>query len=139
VSQIDPVELTERYVALWMEPDAAARRAAVERLWAPDGVHVLQPPAEHRQAALDLGFTDAALEARGHDAIAFRAAAAHREFVTPGTYRFRSRGDADRLRQVVKFTWEMVTADDAVAGVGLEILLLDADGRISADHQFIVG
>jgi hypothetical protein len=67
-------------------------------------------------------------------------ARAYQEFVAPGTFVFRSRGDADRLRDVVKFRWEMVPRDGgAAAGAGLEILVLGADGRIVGDYQFIEG
>jgi hypothetical protein len=31
----------------------------------------------------------------------------------------------------------MVTSSGEVAGVGLEFVVLDADGRIQADYQFI--
>jgi hypothetical protein len=37
----------------------------------------------------------------------------------------------------VKFHWEMVTPDGEVAAVGLEIVLLAADGRIRLDYQLI--
>src|SRR5258708_37682117 len=32
-------DLVERYVAVWNETDADARRAAIARLWRPDGAH----------------------------------------------------------------------------------------------------
>jgi hypothetical protein len=64
---------------------------------------------------------------------------AYEEFVAPGTFSFRARGDADRLHDLVKFRWEMVGAPGDVAAVGLEILLLGADGRIVRDFQFIEG
>ena len=39
---------------------------------------------------------------------------------------------------MVKFRWEMVsTTDGSVAGIGLEFLVIDADGRIRSDYQFI--
>jgi hypothetical protein len=44
---------------------------------------------------------------------------AYERFIASGEYDFRRRDDAERLRDVVKFTWEMVsTHDGAVAGVG---------------------
>jgi hypothetical protein len=51
----------------------------------------------------------------------------------------RSRDNADRLGNVVKFNWEMASSGGEVAGAGLEILLLDEDGRIKTDYQFIEG
>ncbi len=39
---------------------------------------------------------------------------------------------------MVKFNWEMIPADGGeVAGAGLEVLVLDKDGRIKTDYQFI--
>jgi len=133
----DLTTLTDSYVAVWNEPDAGRRGAAVRALWSDDAVHVLQPPQEIRQAAAGLGFDRLVLEARGHDALERRVTRAYEEFVAPGTFSFRARGDADRLHDLVKFRWEMVGAPGDVAAVGLEILLLGADGRIVSDFQFI--
>jgi hypothetical protein len=36
---MEPIELADRYVAVWNEPSREARRAAVRDLWAEDGVH----------------------------------------------------------------------------------------------------
>jgi hypothetical protein len=137
----DLTTLTDSYVAVWNEPDAGRRAAAVRALWSDDAVHVLQPPQEIRQAAAGLGFDRLVLEARGHDALELRVTRAYEEFVAPGTFAFRARGDADRLHDLVKFRWEMVPcgAPGDVAAVGLEILLLGADGRIVSDFQFIEG
>jgi hypothetical protein len=130
--------LVESYVAVWNEPDPDRRRVAVRELWAPDAVHLLQPPDEMRRAAAGIGFAGQVLEARGHDALDVRVTRAHDEFVAPGAYVFRARGDAERLRDVVKFRWEMAPRDGGpVAGVGLEVLVLAPDGRIAADYQFI--
>lgn len=135
----DPKELAGRYAALWMEPDAEERRGRIEELWAEDGAHLLQPPQEMVDAAAALGF-ELVLEARGHDALEFRVTSAYEEFVAPGGFVFKARDDAARLGDVVKFTWEMAPAGGGEpAGVGLEILVLDGEGRIRTDHQFIVG
>jgi hypothetical protein len=62
----------------------------------------------------------------------------YEDFVAPGEFSFRPRDNAARLDDVVKFNWEMVrTSDGEVAAVGLEVLVLDDDGRIRIDHQFI--
>ncbi|MEW1887860.1 hypothetical protein ACGFR6_14135 [Streptomyces sp. NPDC048567] len=140
MADIDIHELTDRYVAVWNEPDAERRRAAVRALWAADAIHVLRPPQEVREVAEGLGFDRLLLEARGYDALDFRVTRAHEEFVAPGTFVFRSRGNADRIRDVVKFNWEMAPRDGGeAAGVGLEVLVLGPDGRIVSDYQFIEG
>ncbi|HEY2053838.1 MAG TPA: hypothetical protein VGH14_07895 [Solirubrobacterales bacterium] len=132
-------ELADRYVGLWNEPDADRRRATIADLWVEGGVQMLQPPEEIREIAArpGIGLT-ARLEARGHDALEARALSAYAEFVGTGGFKFRRRDDVDAIDNLVKFTWEMVSPTGEVAGVGLEILLLGADGRIEFDYQFIV-
>jgi hypothetical protein len=130
--------LADRYIAVWNEPDAGLRRKAVEELWSADGLHVLQPPQDMRDQAAGLGFAEVGLEARGHDALEYRVTRAYEEFIAPGAYAFRARGDAERLRDVVRFTWEMVPAGGGEAlGGGTEFLVLGEDGRIATDYQFI--
>jgi hypothetical protein len=42
------------------------------------------------------------------------------------------------VRDAVKLAWEAGrTSDGEVAGSGVDVLLLDADGRIRVDYQFI--
>jgi hypothetical protein len=140
MTNVDPRELVRRYVAVWHEPDAELRRKAIRELWAEDGAHILQPPQEIRQAAAGLGFPSTTLRARGHDALEVRVTRTYQDFVAPGTYTFQAQDNADRLGNVVKFNWEMVPAGGGeAAGAGLEILLLDEDGRITTDYQFIEG
>jgi hypothetical protein len=135
--EISPQDLADRYIAQWTEPDAAERRAAIERLWAEDGTHILQPPVEIREIAAKLGFDHTTLEAQGYDAIEIRVARSYEQFVEKGGFTFRSRAGAVRLHGVVKFSWETVSVDTGdVAGGGLEILVLDDDGRIKADYMF---
>jgi hypothetical protein len=137
VTEIDPQDLADRYVAQWTEPDPDERRKAIERLWAEDGAHILQPPVEIRQTAAALGFDHTTLEAHGHDAIETRVRRSYERFVATGEYTFRSRGDAVRLHEVVKFGWDTVSAEDgAVVGGGVDVLVLDNDGRITTDHMF---
>jgi hypothetical protein len=134
----DPQTFVERYVALWNEPDTAARRAAIRQLSAADGTQVLEPPEDITAAAAVLGFPAPLLEVRGHDELEVRVTRAHEEFVAPGRYAFRARRNAARLRDVVKFNWEMVeVADGTVAAVGLDVFVLDGEGRIRVDHQWV--
>jgi hypothetical protein len=125
-------------VALWNEPDPDRRRSAIAGLWTEDRVHILQPPDEIRDAAArpGIGLT-AWLEARGHAALEARATSAHEEFIAAGEFSFRRRDNVARLGDVVKFNWEMVSKSGEIAGVGLEFLVLDPDGRIRSDYQFI--
>jgi hypothetical protein len=134
---IDPKELARRYVAVWTEPDTERRRKGITQLWAEDGVQILEPPQEVRETAARLGMTPT-LKARGHDALEVRVIRSYEQFIAPGEFIFRARDNAARLDDVVKFNCVMVrTGDGEVAAVGLEILVLDDDGRIRIDYQFI--
>src|SRR5262245_24896044 len=128
----DTKELVDRYVAIWNEPDAGRRRQAVVELWSQDAVQNLQPPEGAREVAANLRVR-ATFQARGHAELEARVKRAYEEFVGQGGNSFRSRDDADRLGDVVKFRWEMVTGRGEVAAVGLEVVFLDAQGRIQTD------
>jgi hypothetical protein len=134
---IDIHELAARYIGVWGEPDAGQRRRTIEELWAGNGIHVLHPPQEIRDAAGSLGFASTTLEATGYDELDARVTRSYQEFVADGKYIFRPRDNAVRLNNLVKFGWETVSAADGeVVGGGLEILLLNADHQIVADYMF---
>lgn len=137
MTETDPQDLADRYIDQWVVPDAAGRRAAIERLWAEDGTHFLQPPVEIREIAAGIGFDRTTLQVRGFDAFETRVARSYERFVKGAGLTFRSRADAVRLHDMVKFSWETVaTGTGDVVGGGLEILMLDEHGRIKADYMF---
>ena len=136
----DADDLADRYIALWNEPDAERRRAAIAELWTEDGVHLLQPPQEvHANAARPGIGLAATFEARGHAALETRVTSAHDEFIARRGHAFRRREDVERVADAVKFHWEMVSSEGDVVGVGLELLVLAPDTRIRRDYMFIVG
>lgn len=114
-------ELAARYVAVWNEPDAAARDADVAALW-----------------SADARACTGANEYVGLDAITRRVAAAYEEFVVGEGFVFRQFGSAEAHHDGVRIRWEMAPASggDAVSG-GVQFLLLAPDGRIQSDYQFI--
>lgn len=131
-------ELVDRYVAMWNEPDPEARRTMVHELWAADGAQVLRPPQEMLEQAARVGFINPTLEARGYRELEARVTRAYEEFVAAGGFRFRPRGDATQLGEVVMFAWEMVPVSGGEpAGAGVEFVILDSQGRIRTDYQFI--
>ncbi|WP_369231418.1 hypothetical protein AB5J56_07950 [Streptomyces sp. R21] len=135
---VDAQDLIERYIGVWNEPDPEIRRKTVHELWAEDGLHALRPPQEMHDTAVGLGFTSAVLEARGHEELHARVTRAYDEFIAPGTYVFRIQEPAQRLRDVVTFRWEAFHNEEGQAtGGGREFLVLDEDGRITADYQFV--
>jgi hypothetical protein len=135
---LNPIELADRYVAVWNEALPAVRRATVSELWTEDGVHILQPPDEVVKIASRPGVgVTAVLQARGHDELTARVESAHTEFVASGQMTFRRRGEVSRVHDVVRLSWEAVLSDGSVGGWGTDFLVLDADGRIRADYQFV--
>jgi hypothetical protein len=132
-------DLADKYMALWGEPDAERRRQLIAELWTEDGRHILQPPQEIREIAGQPGIgMPAVLEARGYEEIEARATSAYEHWVGSEGSSFRGRDDADRVGDVVKFHWEAVSADGETFAVGLNFLVLAADGRIERDYTFVV-
>jgi hypothetical protein len=118
----NPQDLADRYVAVWNESDPALRRKGIAELWDPDGAHYVRT-----------------LEARGFDALEKRITGSYEKNVRSAGHRFRAASNAQTLRNVVTFNWEMVSVDRSkVLAVGLEFLVLDDRGRIVADYQFLV-
>jgi hypothetical protein len=139
ISSRSAAELAEKYLALWNEPDADRRRRMIAELWTEDGRHVLQAPQEIRAIAAQPGIgLTAILEARGYEEIEARVASAYDHWVGSEGLSFRGRDDAERLGDVAKFHWEAVAKDGEVVAVGLNFLLLAADGRIERDYTFVV-
>ncbi len=134
---IDPQDLIERYIGVWNEPDP--RSAA--RPWTNSGLrtvlHVLRPPQQMRDTAVGLGFTTAVLEARGHDELHTRVTRAHDEFVAPGRCsRIQEPARTAAGRPHVPLGVLPHRAGWATGG-GREFLVLDEDGRIRFDYQFV--
>ena len=122
MSTTDPQMLADRYAAVWNEPDPTARRRAIAALWAPDGVHYVRDR-----------------EYCGHQALEERVSSAYDKNVRLAGNRFRAVRNAQALRNVVEFNWEMLPASgEQVLAVGLELVILDDDQRIVRDYQFIV-
>ena len=133
-------QLADRYMALWNEPDAERRRRMIAELWTEDGSQILQPPQGMREIAASPGIGLAAtLEARGHSELQARATTSYEHWVGSERLSFRARDDAQRLGDVVKFHWEAVADDGSTAAVGLNVLVLAADGRVQRNYTFVDG
>ena len=117
---LDAQTLADRYVAAWNERDAGRRRKAIAALWAPDG----QRPGGAR--------------AREYGVLGRRLPGSHERHVGHDGARFRAARNARRLSDVVTFRWEMLPPDsETVLESGLEFLIVDDEGRILIDHQFV--
>jgi hypothetical protein len=119
----DAQELADRYVEVWNERDDDERRRRIAALWVTNGVHYV-----------------AAREARGYTELEQRITGSHEKNVVLAGNRFRAAKDARALRDVITFHWEMLPAhDDTVLAIGLEFLVVNAEGRILTDYQFVLG
>jgi hypothetical protein len=118
---IDPQTLADRYVAVWNEKDQRQRREAIAALWVPNGQHFVE-----------------GREARGYDELEERIRGSHEKNVRDDGNRFRAAPGARRLPGAVTFYWEMLPANgDTVLVRGLEFLIINDEGRIFVDYQFI--
>jgi|SRR5215813_3000389 len=114
-------DLAHRYLAIWQETDADARRTAITQIW-----------SEHaRVCTADNDYT-------GRAAIEARVTAAHDKWVAQEGFNFRLLGNADTHHDGIRIRWEMVPAlGGEAASAGVQFLLLDADGLVRFDYQFI--
>ena len=110
---MDISQLVSRYLETWNETDPAARREAVSDLWAVDGV-----------------YTDPMAVAAGPAEIDATIAAVQGQF--PGLA-FTLASPVDAHHDIARFTWRL--GDDLV--IGSDVMVLDADSRISKVHGFL--
>jgi hypothetical protein len=117
----DMTELIDRYLAVWNEPDAAKRDVAVAEIW-----------------RVDAFAASAASQYAGREAIAGRVTRTYEDFVAKQGFVFRAVGDPDVHHEAMRIRWEMAPAagGPAVSG-GVQFLILDAEGRVRYDYQFI--
>ena len=114
-------KLADRYIAVWNEPDANRRSSSIAELWTEDGAH----------------FTKVH-NARGYEALEARVAGAYEKWVQLGSFVFKSANNPEGHHNGVRFNWHMVRTDTGqVASVGFDFLVLDEDGRIRVDYQFL--
>ena len=106
-------ELVASYLETWNETDPAARRKAIDELWAPGG-----------------GYTDPMAVAAGRDQIDATIAAVQSQF--PGLA-FTLAGPVDAHHDIARFSWNL--GDELV--VGFDVLVLDADSRIANVYGFL--
>lgn len=111
-------DVVDRYIAVWNEPDADARRRAVAELWTEDGT-----------------YTDPLAAAEGHEAIEAVIAGAREQF--PG-HVFKLFGDIDAHHDVVRFGWELVpeSGDESVV-VGFDVAVATSNGSLRNVYGFL--
>jgi hypothetical protein len=117
----DIKQFVDRYIEIWNEPDAEARRQTIRDLWQEDAHHLART-----------------LEAIGHAGIETRVRNAYDKWVKEKGNVFRLRDGVDGHHGTIKLRWEMLpAAGGEVASIGFDFLVLGDDGRIRTGYQFI--
>jgi hypothetical protein len=106
----DLATAVDAYLEGYGEPDAARRDQLMHQAFTDDAA-LIDPP----------------LEGRGRTAIAEMAATV--QSLYPG-HRFRRASAIDEHHGFARYAWQLVTPDDTVALSGLDVVQVDADGRI---------
>ncbi|MGO9902942.1 MAG: nuclear transport factor 2 family protein [Solirubrobacteraceae bacterium] len=115
----DSETLVQRFVHTWHEPDSHARRRAIAKIWAED-----------------CAYRNARVEFHGRERIEEAVRAAHEAYVM-NDYVFNVT-QVNTNHDAIRYVWEMVpAAGGEPASIGTHVVLLDADGRMVNDHQFI--
>jgi hypothetical protein len=115
MSDFDSV--VERYLATWNETDSAARRAAIDGLFAED-----------------VSYVDPVAAVAGRDALDGLIGAVQQQF--PGLV-FAAAGPVDAHHDQGRFGWSLGLPGAEPPVVGFDVAELDADGRIQRVLGFI--
>jgi hypothetical protein len=111
----------QEFLETWTATDPAARRAAIERVWAPDGRMVVSPVGA---------------ELRGFDQIEGFVAKVNAENIVEKGIEFvyDQRQEAD---DALMLRWSMLTANGETVGRGVEVLFRDADAKVETAYVFL--
>ncbi len=110
-------DLATRYLAVWNETDAAARRARIRALFAED-----------------CSYTDPNVIVRGQDALDGFIGAVQKQFAGVG---FHLAGNVDGHHDVARFTWHARPAGASEpAAIGFDVAVIDG-GRITQVIGFL--
>ncbi|MFP3961695.1 nuclear transport factor 2 family protein [Actinomadura fulvescens] len=114
----DAHEQAQRYIDIWNEKDAAARRAAIDEVWTENAA-----------------YTDPLVAVEGRDALDATIAAVQQQFPD---FVFRLAGNVDAHHDLARFTWELgpAGAEEAVVA-GFDVAVFAEDGRIDRVHGFL--
>jgi hypothetical protein len=107
---VNVTEIVDTYLAALGETDASKRGGMLARAWIPEGRYV-----------------DPARDVRGAEAMTATIAALHEQ--VPGAT-FRRTSGIDLHHEYLRFSWEMVGPDGAVALSGIDIGSLSEDGKL---------
>ncbi|MES9510975.1 nuclear transport factor 2 family protein [Streptomyces sp. NPDC000609] len=114
-----------------------AHEDAVQRYFAAWNATTAEETAKAVAAAFteSATYTDPLADVRGHEGLAGAIGGAHQQF--PG-FEFRLTGTPDGHHDLVRFSWELVSAADGSAPVaGSDVIVLADDGRIASVSGFL--
>ena len=106
----DITTTVDTYLAAYNETDEDRRKQLIDQVWTVDA-RLIDPP----------------LAGEGHDGVNDMAVALHAQF--PG-HQFRRVSDVDAHHDQLRFAWELVAPDGAVALTGLDVGEVADDGRL---------
>lgn len=109
--------IAERYLAIWNERDAAARRTRIAQLF-----------------TADASYADPLMKGSGIDGIDRMVQAAQQQF--PG-HRFSLHGTPDGHNDVVRFSWTLALDAAAPVANGTDVAWIDTDGRLRQVTGFL--
>jgi hypothetical protein len=104
--------IIDTYLAAWNEPDRAARLGLVAQSFSADAHYV-----------------DPLNDVTGHDGIVDMMEGVRAQFVGASLQRT---GDIDAHHNLARFPWNGTGADGAEIVAGIDVVVIGADGRISA-------
>ena len=113
----DFTAVATRYIDTWNETDPAARRTAINDLWAEDGRYV--DPLAAAQGHAEIDATIAAVQSRFPDFV------------------FRLAGPVDGHHNQCRFGWELGPEGTQAPIAGFDVAVLSADDRIEAVFGFL--
>jgi hypothetical protein len=117
MSMSDFETVAARYIDTWNETDPAARRVAINRLWADDARYV-----------------DPLAAAHGRDEIDTTIAAVQTQFPA---FKFRLAGPVDGHHGQCRFGWELGPTGGDAAVAGFDVAVLTDDGRLQTVLGFL--
>jgi hypothetical protein len=117
IMTINPNDIAERYIALWNERDAGARREILAEEWAADATYV-----------------DPLMAGRGAAEIDALIAGAQARF---STFSFRLTGKPDGFGENVRFSWSFGPGDFAGAPIEGTDIVVVRDGKIASVTGFV--
>jgi SnoaL-like domain len=110
-------ELVDRYIETWNETDAARRRKLIAQTWTENA-----------------SYLDPLMEGKGHEGIDAMLQGVQAQFPN---HLMRRVGEVDTHHDRVRFGWELAPKDGTVLVRGIDMGVVNADGRLESITGFL--